>query len=87
LKSILKVGGELLITADHGNAEKMFDEVTHQAHTAHTSDPVPLIYVGRSLKFVLADGRLSDIAPTMLFLLGLDKPGEMTGRVLLSHQL
>lgn len=73
------VGGEVIITADHGNAEKMYDEQTQQPHTAHTSDPVPFIYVGRNAKIVKTDGALSDIAPTMLYLLGIDKPTEMTG--------
>ncbi len=78
----LKAGGEMLITADHGNAEKMTNPETHQAHTAHTSNVVPLIYVGRPAKFE-ARGALSDITPTMLYLMGLEKPGAMTGHSLL----
>jgi 2,3-bisphosphoglycerate-independent phosphoglycerate mutase len=81
-EALSQVGGEMLITADHGNAEKMFDEETHQAHTAHTSYPVPLIYVGRKAKVKIQDGKLSDVAPTMLGLLGLSQPKEMTGRVI-----
>ncbi len=81
--SLKSVGGELIITADHGNAEQMFDCVTNQPHTAHTSDPVPFIYVGRSAEVVKNDGKLSDIAPTMLYLLGLAQPKEMTGQCLL----
>lgn len=77
------VGGEVLITADHGNAEKMFDEKTGQAHTAHTSDPVPFIYVGRNASICKTDGALADIAPTMLYLLGIDKPVEMSGEKIL----
>lgn len=73
-------GGEALITADHGNAEQMSNEETGQAHTAHTSEPVPLIYVGRDAKVAVDDGVLSDIAPTMLALKGVDIPAEMTGR-------
>lgn len=83
LAALSAVGGEALITADHGNAEKMQDETTGQAHTAHTTDPVPLIYVGRPAKVVYNDGILSDIAPTLLSLMGLAIPSEMTGRALL----
>lgn len=78
----LRVGGELLITADHGNAERMADEDTGQAHTAHTSNPVPLIYVGRP-GTLEAKGALSDIIPTMLFLMELEKPSEMGGQQLI----
>lgn len=81
--SLKKAGGELLITADHGNAEQMFDYQTNQPHTAHTSDPVPFVYVGRNAKIVKEDGKLSDIAPTMLYLLNLPQPAEMTGKSLL----
>jgi len=77
------VGGELLITADHGNAECMFDESTGQQHTAHTCDPVPLIYMGRPAEFLNLPGCLADIAPSALYLLGVDIPGEMTGKNLL----
>ncbi|MGR8948863.1 MAG: 2,3-bisphosphoglycerate-independent phosphoglycerate mutase [Gammaproteobacteria bacterium] len=74
---------EVLITADHGNAEKMrADETSDVAHTAHTSNLVPLIYVGRVGKIV-DGGCLSDIAPTLLSLMGLEKPEEMTGRCLI----
>lgn len=74
--------GECLITADHGNAEQMSDHESGQSHTAHTSNLVPLIYVGRDASPV-AGGRLSDIAPTMLHLLGMEAPPEMTGRILM----
>ena len=81
-EAIITAGGELLITADHGNAEKMRDEATGQAHTAHTSNPVPLLYIGRDAD--IADGgNLADIAPTMLYLMGLEQPAEMTGHSLL----
>jgi 2,3-bisphosphoglycerate-independent phosphoglycerate mutase len=80
--ALLQVGGEALITADHGNAEKMRDTHTGQAHTAHTSEPVPLVYVGRSAEIKLQSGTLSDVAPTMLHLMGLDVPAEMTGKVI-----
>jgi len=74
-------GGEVLITADHGNAETMFDPATGQPHTAHTLNPVPLVYVGRPAA-VADGGTLADIAPTMLALMGLPQPPEMTGRPL-----
>ncbi|GGW64050.1 2,3-bisphosphoglycerate-independent phosphoglycerate mutase [Alishewanella tabrizica] len=80
--ALKEVGGECLITADHGNAEMMQDPESGQAHTAHTSGPVPLIYVGRAAS-VVEGGILSDIAPTMLHLLGLPKPAEMSGKVLM----
>lgn len=80
VNALEKVGGEALITADHGNAEKMADASTGQAHTAHTNGPVPLLYVGRSSEVVVNNGVLSDLAPTMLHLLDLPIPTEMTGR-------
>jgi len=79
-----KSGYEIIITADHGNAERMFDPSTNQPHTAHTTDPVPFIYVGRPAKIVDFHGKLSDIAPTMLYLMGLPIPKEMTGHPLLA---
>jgi len=74
-----KVGGEALITADHGNVEQMEDESTGQAHTAHTCEPVPFIYVGKRALTIREGGVLADVAPTMLKLMGLPKPAEMTG--------
>ncbi|MGD9108020.1 MAG: 2,3-bisphosphoglycerate-independent phosphoglycerate mutase [Gammaproteobacteria bacterium] len=76
------VGGETIITADHGNAELMFDPETGQPHTAHTCNPVPFIYVGRPAKITNTAGALCDIAPTMLYLLGLPQPKEMSGESL-----
>ncbi|BDM62668.1 2,3-bisphosphoglycerate-independent phosphoglycerate mutase [Shewanella sp. NFH-SH190041] len=81
--ALQSVGGECLITADHGNAEQMVDETTGQPHTAHTSELVPFIYVGRKAS-IQSGGRLSDIAPTMLQLMGDAIPPEMTGRPLIS---
>ncbi len=73
-------GGQMLITADHGNVEQMRDASTEQAHTAHTCEPVPLVYVGPQ-NVTLRDGAtLSDVAPTLLELMHLDIPGEMTGK-------
>ena len=77
-------GGALLITADHGNAEKMHDHDTAQPHTAHTLNPVPLIAMGRGTEGkALADGCLADVAPTLLELMGLVRPAAMTGESLL----
>jgi len=82
MATLKKVGGEAIITADHGNAECMFDEQTQQPHTAHTSEPVPFIYIGRPAKINHQEGTLADIAPTLLYLMGLQKPLEMTGESL-----
>jgi len=82
ISALREVGGEALITADHGNAEKMFDEKTGQPHTAHTHELVPLIYVGRKAHVVKTDGILSDIAPTLLYLMGVAAPSEMTGKTI-----
>lgn len=79
--AVRDVDGQLLITADHGNAEQMRDPATGQAHTAHTSLPVPLIYVGKPARAV-EGGKLSDIAPTLLTLMGMEIPQEMTGKPL-----
>lgn len=81
-KAVESVGGQLLITADHGNAEQMRDPATGQAHTAHTNLPVPLIYVGSKTVKAVEGGKLSDIAPTMLTLMGMEIPQEMTGKPL-----
>jgi 2,3-bisphosphoglycerate-independent phosphoglycerate mutase len=80
--AVESAGGQLLITADHGNAEQMRDPATGQAHTAHTNLPVPLIYVGGKSVKAVSGGKLSDIAPTMLSLMGMEIPQEMTGRPL-----
>ncbi|MSP53310.1 MAG: 2,3-bisphosphoglycerate-independent phosphoglycerate mutase [Gammaproteobacteria bacterium] len=77
------VGGECLITADHGNAERMFDPATHQPHTAHTSNPVPLLYVGRPAQFKTQHATLTDVIPTLLDIMGLEQPSEMTGHDLI----
>ncbi len=83
IPALQKVGGEALITADHGNAELMFDDKTGQPHTAHTHERVPLIYVGSRRAIVSkTNGILSDIAPTMLYLMGIVQPKEMTGETI-----
>jgi 2,3-bisphosphoglycerate-independent phosphoglycerate mutase len=82
VKAMQSIGGEVILTADHGNAEQMIDRETHQAHTAHTLNPVPFLYIGR--KAQLADtGSLRDIAPSMLAIMGLPQPEEMTGHSLI----
>ncbi|MDC8832141.1 2,3-bisphosphoglycerate-independent phosphoglycerate mutase [Alteromonas gilva] len=83
VEALRKVGGECLITADHGNAEQMVDNSTGQAHTAHTSEPVPFIYFGRHAE-ARTGGTLSDVAPTMLHLLGIEQPKEMTGKTIMT---
>ena len=77
-----KVGGEILITADHGNVEEMYDDANQQPHTQHTTLPVPLVYVGKRSLSLDSNGSLADIAPTMLALMDLPQPAEMTGRSL-----
>ncbi len=82
VSALKEVDGQMLITADHGNIEKMVDVESGQAHTAHTTNLVPLVHVGGSKP--LADGGgLSDLAPTMLNILGVDQPVEMTGHSLI----
>ncbi len=81
-EAVQATGGQMLITADHGNCEQMRDEANNQEHTAHTSNAVPLVYIGpQAVQFADA-GTLSDVAPTLLDLMHLDIPDEMTGRSL-----
>ncbi|CDZ76771.1 2,3-bisphosphoglycerate-independent phosphoglycerate mutase [Legionella massiliensis] len=85
-QALAEEGGVLLITADHGNAEAMYDEGTQQAHTAHTCEPVPLVYIGNNdWHFKANKGSLIDVAPTILALLDIEQPAEMTGNVLLTE--
>jgi 2,3-bisphosphoglycerate-independent phosphoglycerate mutase len=83
--AVKRIGGEMLITADHCNAEKMRSARSGQAHTAHTTSLVPLLYVGRPAT-IAEGGALSDIAPTMLHLMGLPQPDEMSGTFLIDPQ-
>ncbi len=83
IEALQKTGGECLITADHGNAEQMVDNESGQAHTAHTSEPVPFIYFGRDAE-PRKGGTLSDVAPTMLHLMGVEQPEEMTGKTIMT---
>ena len=83
LSAVEKAGGAMIVTADHGNCEVMVDPETGGAHTAHTLNPVPVALVGGAEGAQLRDGRLADLAPTLLGLMGLDVPPEMTGRSLI----
>jgi len=84
LKALDEAGGAMIVTADHGNCETMRDPVTGGPHTAHTLNPVPVVLVGGPDGAVLRDGRLADLAPSVLHLMGLPQPAEMTGESLIS---
>ncbi len=83
LEALEEAGGVMIVTADHGNCEMMLDPVTGGPHTSHTTNPVPVILVGGPAGARLREGRLSDLAPTLLDLMGLEAPPEMTGRSLI----
>jgi 2,3-bisphosphoglycerate-independent phosphoglycerate mutase len=83
-KTIDDVGGQMLITADHGNVEQMRDPASDQAHTAHTHNVVPLVYIGPQNVRFAEGGTLCDVAPTLLDLMHLEIPAEMTGRSLVT---
>jgi 2,3-bisphosphoglycerate-independent phosphoglycerate mutase len=83
-EAIRAQGGALLVTADHGNCELMKDPTTGGPHTAHTTNPVPVVLLGGDAD-AIHDGKLADIAPTLLELMGLPKPAEMTGGSLIQH--
>jgi 2,3-bisphosphoglycerate-independent phosphoglycerate mutase len=85
MDAVKKAGGVMLVTADHGNAELMFDEESHQKHTQHTLNRVPALLFNASAEVhSLSDGKLADVAPTMLALMQVPQPREMTGKSLLS---
>jgi 2,3-bisphosphoglycerate-independent phosphoglycerate mutase len=85
-EALRRGGGTMLVTADHGNAEMMFDPETDQPHTAHTLNRVPAMLVnGPAGAMALADGKLADVAPTLLEVMGLPAPPEMTGHSLIRH--
>jgi 2,3-bisphosphoglycerate-independent phosphoglycerate mutase len=83
VKAMQSIGGEVIITADHGNAEQMIDRTTHQPHTAHTLNPVPFLYIGRAAQLA-ETGALRDLAPSLLAMMGLPQPTEMTGHSLIT---
>lgn len=85
-QALAEVGGQALITADHGNCEQMLDYDSGQLHTQHTTEHVPLVYIGpKNIKFKQTEGRLADIAPSLLHLMELDIPAEMTGQCLIEN--
>ena len=83
IAALKDVGGAMIVTADHGNCETMWDEETNGPHTAHTTNLVPVIMFGGPEGATLASGRLADLAPTLLELMGLEQPVEMTGESLI----
>jgi 2,3-bisphosphoglycerate-independent phosphoglycerate mutase len=85
LDALAAAGGAMIVTADHGNAELMVDPETGGPHTAHTTNPVAVVLVGGPPGARLRDGRLSDLAPTVLDLMGIAPPPEMTGRSLMTR--
>ena len=82
-ETIIKYDGLMLLTADHGNCEIMFDETTNLPHTSHTCNKVPLILISKDNNYKLRDGRLADIAPTILELIDIKSPEKMSGKSLL----
>ena len=83
IAALAEVGGAMIVTADHGNCEVMIDPETGGPHTAHTLNPVPVVLVGGPAGARLRDGRLADLAPSLLELMGLDQPPEMLGKSLI----
>jgi 2,3-bisphosphoglycerate-independent phosphoglycerate mutase len=76
--ALTTIGGELIITADHGNAEKMYNEHHEQPHTAHTYNAVPFLFASKRPATVSVHGSLTDVAPTMLYLMDIEPPAEMS---------
>jgi 2,3-bisphosphoglycerate-independent phosphoglycerate mutase len=85
-QALRSINGEMLITADHGNVEQMVNPETGEAHTAHTNNPVPLLFISdRAVKIAESGtGALSDIAPTLLLMMDIEQPDEMTGSSLIT---
>jgi 2,3-bisphosphoglycerate-independent phosphoglycerate mutase len=83
LEALKSAGGAMIVTADHGNCEQMLDPETGGPHTAHTTNPVPVALVGGPKDAKLRNGRLSDLAPTLLQLMTLEQPSDMTGESLI----
>ena len=82
-EAVLKAGGAVLLTADHGNADKMLVDDSDDPFTAHTTNPVPLVAIGTDAKDLKKGGVLADLIPTMLDVMDMPKPDEMTGHSLL----
>jgi 2,3-bisphosphoglycerate-independent phosphoglycerate mutase len=85
LEALEKAGGAMIVTADHGNCETMIDPETGGPHTAHTTNPVPVALIGGPVGVRLRKGRLADLAPTLLDLMQLPVPPEMTGKTLIER--
>ncbi|NDG37384.1 MAG: 2,3-bisphosphoglycerate-independent phosphoglycerate mutase, partial [Alphaproteobacteria bacterium] len=83
VEALVTAGGQMLLTADHGNCEVMWDDDAASPHTAHTTNLVPLILVNGNANTKLANGRLADLAPSLLAMMGIAKPASMTGISLL----
>jgi 2,3-bisphosphoglycerate-independent phosphoglycerate mutase len=77
--AVLQAGGQMLLTADHGNCEVMWDDDYKSPHTAHTTNLVPCIHIGAHKDMHIANGRLADLAPSLLAMLGIEQPTAMTG--------
>ena len=82
MRAVKEKGGVAIVTADHGNCERMIEEATGEAHTYHTTNPVSLFVIGDGYYRLFPRGILADVAPTVLHLLGIEQPIEMTGRSL-----
>jgi 2,3-bisphosphoglycerate-independent phosphoglycerate mutase len=85
-EAIERAGGLLLVTADHGNIELMRDQTTGEPHTAHTLLDVPIVAINAGADIQLRNGRLADVTPTLLDLIGLEKPSQMTGHSLVERE-
>ena len=85
-KAVIEAGGAMLVTADHGNCEVMWDTEAESPHTAHTNNLVPLILVNGNDGVQVTDGRLADLAPSLLAMMGVEQPASMTGRPLFTAQ-
>ncbi|MEO1788999.1 MAG: alkaline phosphatase family protein, partial [Pseudomonadota bacterium] len=85
VEALEQAGGAMIVTADHGNCETMVDPETGGPHTAHTTNPVPVILFGGPKVATLRDGKLADLAPTLLALMGVPQPAEMTGESLIAR--
>ena len=83
VNELLSFEGQMILTSDHGNCEVMWDKNSNLPHTAHTNNTVPLIFISKRTKYKLKKGSLEDIAPTMLELLNIPKPIEMSGKSLI----
>ena len=83
LAALDKAGGAMIVTADHGNCEMMIDPATGGPHTAHTTNPVPVALFNGPAGAKIKSGRLADLAPSLLDLMGIEKPAEMTGESLI----